>query len=135
MNKFANTEPASVSASNFNKSLVALTEVLAKHNIVVTRLHADWGIFGCWEIWAESGVERDTYDHTIMKGSEYPVPAPSILRFSWDGRDKCLAISSSRPKRNDSPSNWHHEPQVGLITINEAIAIVERVAKERLSKA
>jgi hypothetical protein len=37
------------------RSLAALTEQLAKHDIMVRRLHCDWSSFGSWIVEAASG--------------------------------------------------------------------------------
>ena len=130
--KAPGVESASRAAAGFNASLAALADALAGDNLVVTRLHADWGSFGGFELWVESGAERDAYEPTVLKGSRYPVPAPRVLRFVWDGRDACLSVASARPERGDVPSHWQREPQRPADTLAEALDLVQTIARERL---
>ena len=125
-------ERASESASEYNERLFSLAARLGERDIVVTRLHVDWFAFGSWELWLESGPQRDRYSATKHKGSLYPVPAPDVLRFSWDGREGFLDVATSPTRRWEQPDEWSREPSRHFNDLGEALRFVEARAVQQL---
>jgi hypothetical protein len=119
-------------AAGFNRRLLELADRLAVSDIVTARLHADWGTFGSWELWLEAGSACDLYGQTILKGSRYPVPAPAVVRYSWDGRDRVLSVAVSTPPRYEAPSDWVVKLTRGFADMEEAIQFVEEQAVNSL---
>jgi len=122
---------ASDSAASYFERLLALAQRLASHDIVVTRIHGDWRAFGSWEIWTESGPPADAYAKTAHKGSLFPVPAPEVLRLSWDGREGLLSVSTASPPRHESPTHWTRGETLEFRGLDDALSGAEDLAIRR----
>ena len=81
-------------ASNFIQELAALVEQLAKRDITVNSLRADYASFGSWILIAYKNHEA--------------------IRFTWDGRDGFITIESSPQTNQNSPNEWKQENMKGL---------------------
>ena len=121
---------SSESAAQFNREVAELAIRLADHDIVVSRLHADWALFGSWTLWLEAGPARDAYDKTVLRGQRHPTPGPQVLRFSWDGREGYLGIATAPTPRLEDPREWTGEPAHRFSGMDEALRYVEGRAIE-----
>jgi hypothetical protein len=82
------------SALAYIRSLAALAERLAKHDIVVRRLHCDWSSFGSWTIEASSGDGEAKRSSAIQRRA-FSEPGPEVFRLIWDGKDHQVAMAST----------------------------------------
>ena len=82
-------ERASQSAADFARRLADLAAELAKRDIVVGTLHADWSEFGSWTVIAHKHHEA--------------------VRFLWDGRDGYLTVEGSPVRNHSAPNEWREE--------------------------
>jgi hypothetical protein len=96
---------SSKNAYEFNKELFNLAERLAKNDIVISRLYADWGSFGSWIIHAQKGNETEKYSDAILN-REYDTWGPIVLRITWDGKESFLLIEQSPTPPLSSPNAW-----------------------------
>jgi len=76
------------------RSLAALAERLAKHDIVVRRLHCDWSSFGSWTVEASSGDGEAKRSSAIQRRA-FSEPGAEVFRVIWDGKDYQLAMAST----------------------------------------
>jgi len=84
------------SALEFNERLFQLTKDLADASLVVERLECHWGHFGSWLIEVSLKDRCDAYGSALLEG-QYDVLGPSVLRCSWDGRDRKISLSKASP--------------------------------------
>jgi hypothetical protein len=87
-------ERSSQSAAKLIRRLSELAERLAARDIVVASLHADYSLFGSWQLIAEKHHEA--------------------IRFFWDGRDSYITTESSPIRQNSAPNEWKHETAKGF---------------------
>jgi len=123
---------ASESAAKFNRTLAQLSETLAAHDIVVSRLHADWSSFGSWELHVQPGFEADRYHKAAQVDPRHTIP-PNVLRCSWDGRDRYLMIESSPTRPLSAPNGWREEHAKGFDTSDEAVQYLQDYLKRYFS--
>jgi hypothetical protein len=76
------------------RSLAALAERLARHDIVVRRLHCDWSSFGSWTIEASSGGGEAKRSLAIQRRA-FSEPGAEVFRVIWDGKDHHVAMAST----------------------------------------
>lgn len=112
---------ASEHAAEFNQTLAQLAERLATHDIVVSRLHADWSSFGSWELHVERGSEADRYVEGIGGPDPMRAIGPEVLRCFWDGRDHYLMIETSPTRTLSAPNEWRKEHAQGFDSSEEAV--------------
>jgi len=60
---------SSANAIQFVHELMQAAERLASHDLVVSRLWADWGHFGSWVIMASRGEQEDRRNAAIRSGA------------------------------------------------------------------
>jgi len=85
---------ASQHAAEFIKELSQLVDRLAARDIVVGSLHAEYSMFGHWQLVAQKHEEA--------------------VRFFWDARDGYLTIESSPIRGNSAPNEWTQEQLKGF---------------------
>jgi hypothetical protein len=93
-------ERASQSAADFVRQLAELVTELAKRDIVVGTLHADWSAFGSWTVIARKHNEA--------------------VRFFWDGRDGFLTVEGSPVRKHSAPNEWREECVKGFDRVSGA---------------
>ena len=76
------------------RSLTALAEQLAKHDIVVRRLHCDWSSFGSWSVEASSGDGEAKRSSAIQRRA-FSEPGTEVFRVTWDGKDHQAALAAT----------------------------------------
>jgi hypothetical protein len=126
-------ERASVSAAKLIQELTALAQRLAERDIVVPHFHCEWGRFGYWAIWAQSGVATEKY-HQGLRGPD-PIQAigPEVFKCTWDNRDQHLVISRSPTRPLCSPNEWTLESDRPSYSNDEAMGLAETFLVEKLA--
>ena len=111
-------------AQRFNSALAAISSRLSEHRLVVSRMHADWGSFGSWQIHLERGGEADVYSEAMTRG-EYENHGPEVLRCTWDGRDRVLLLAVGRTPSLTSPLGWQSRAELrcedGFAALEEVV--------------
>ena len=123
---------ASEDAAKFNRILLQLSDRLAARDIVVSKLHADWADFGCWELEVERGSEVDKYHEAARIDPGNTIP-PDAVRCFWDGRDHYLLIQVSPTRPLSAPNEWRQEHAKGFDTSEEAVRYLEQYLERRFS--
>jgi hypothetical protein len=125
---------ASEDAGSFNRKLARLSDELAAHDIVVSRLHADWASFGCWELQVQRGSEAERY----LEGMRGPDPmraiGPQVLRCFWDGLERHLRIEASPTRAGTAPNEWRQEHAKAFNTSDEAMQYLAEYLERRLPR-
>ena len=124
-------ESASEDAAKFNRTVAQLSESLAAHDIVVSRLHADWSSFGSWELHVQRGSEAERYHEGIRGADPMGAIGPEVLRCFWDGRDRYLMIEASPTRALSAPNEWREEHAKGFESSEEAVQYVEEYLQRR----
>ena len=124
-------ERISQAAAKFNRRLAQVSERLAARDIVVSKLHADWSDFGCWELQVEGGSEAERYSEGIRGPDPMRTSGPEVLRFFWDGQDRYLKIEASPTRPLSAPNEWEQEHAQAFDTSDEALQYVEGYLKQR----
>jgi hypothetical protein len=122
----------SQSAAEFNRKLAQLSERLSASDVVVSRLHADWASFDCWQIEVQRGEEAERYHHGIRGAGPMQAVGPQVFRCLWDGRDRYLMIHSSPTRALSAPNEWAKEDARRFDTADEALQYVEEYIHRRL---
>ena len=127
-------EQASVAAAKLIQELASLAQRLAERDIVVPYFHCEWGRFGYWALWAQSGVVTEKY-HEGLRGPD-PLQAigPDVLRCTWDNRDQVLEIDRSLTRPLCAPNQWTRETSRTCYSNNEAMGWAEKLLAERLGE-
>ena len=86
-------------------SLSGLAERLAARDVVVSQLHCDWQSFGSWDLVVQRGSAADAYAAALLRRN-YDAAGPDVVRFSWDGKEKLLSVSSAPTEPLTSPGPW-----------------------------
>ena len=102
--------------------LAALADRLAGKGWVVTDLHSAWGTFGSWGLEVEWGETADHYRQALLNHPwkaqpvpQFTTPGPAVFRFTWDGRDSILSVSSCvTPAFGSGPKHWHVDAEERL---------------------
>jgi hypothetical protein len=82
-------------AWSFIQELAGAAQAMAALDLVVYRLHCDWGSFGSWSMLVRKGSERKRSSG-----------GPNALWFGWDGRDGVLSIQSASTSTQFTPHLW-----------------------------
>jgi hypothetical protein len=108
----------------FISVLAGLAERLAKADVVVSKLHCDWRSFGSWELEVQRGPAADAYGAALLRG-DYDADGPDVVKFSWDGKEKLLSVSSAPTEPLTSPGPWKHLMDKAFASSEQAAAFVE----------
>src|SRR5215470_1128264 len=119
------------SAREFVRSLTALTEKLAHHDIVVRRLNCDWSSFGSWIVEVASGAGEDKRGEAILAGA-YDEPGPDVFRVTWDGRDRRLSMDSTATEAVTMLNKWRALDDENCDSHEAALVLAEEWLRERL---
>jgi hypothetical protein len=85
-----------------------LAQKLADENVVLRSLEISGG-FGSWMIEVEDGAATDAYISVLEAANgpkEWPPRGPDVVRVSWDGRDRYLAVDLAATATLTSPGPW-----------------------------
>jgi len=125
---------AARSAWEFLRNMDQVCERLAKRNIVLRSVHADWGLFGCWVIEASNGEDEEARGAAIRAG-EYDAAGPEFLRVVWDGRDGVLTAERGRDPTVTTGGGRPDPivPRAEFSSSKEALAAAEELLVEHLA--
>ena len=122
------------SSLGFVRSLAALTERLAKHDIVVNRLHCDWSIFGSWFVEATSR-DAEAKRSSAIHRQAYDDSGPVVLRVTWDARDRRLSLESTPTEVISMLNKWRELEARSCDTHEAALALTQEWLSERLGSS
>jgi hypothetical protein len=121
-------------AADFNQRILGFASHLAELKLVVARLTADWGGFGCWEIHLQTAEDAVEYHRALFGTNPMKARGPTVIRLLWDARDKVLYIQSSPTRVASVPNEWKDETAKGFNSNEEVFAFAEDWLKKHVSK-
>jgi hypothetical protein len=113
------------------RSLAALAEQLAKHDIVVRRLHCDWSSFGSWIVEAASGDGEAKRSLAIQRRA-YSEPGAEVFRVTWDGKDHQVAMASTPTTVISMLNQWRVLEERACDSHDGALVLAHKWLSDRL---